>query len=234
MVDQIYPDIGFACAELLESQSVDVHIVRDLTCCGQMAFNAGYRDEAQRVASRTIDLLRGKGDVVLPSGSCAAMMRHSYQELFAGTPRHRDAQELASRTFELTEYVVDVLGVSDVGAQFNGRIAYHHACHGLRVLGIRTQAVTLLERVRGAQIVPLAEAEECCGFGGLFSIKQSRISEAMLSRKMGHAEATHADLLVTGDASCMTQIAGGLTRRGSRLPVRHIAELLANRVVAPR
>jgi L-lactate dehydrogenase complex protein LldE len=129
---------------------------------------------------------------------------------------------------------VDVLGVTNVGAQFNGRIAYHHACHGLRVLGIRAQAVALLEQVRGAQIVPLAEAEECCGFGGLFSIKHGPISEAMLSRKMGHAEAANADLLVTGDASCMTQIAGGLTRRGSSLPVRHIAELLANRVVAPR
>src|SRR5438105_1443845 len=113
LIDQIYPDIGFACADLLEAQSVDVKVVRDLTCCGQMAFNAGYRAEAQQVASRAIDLLRGRGDVVLPSGSCAAMIRHSFADLFEGTPLHDDAKELARRTYELTEYIVDVLGVTD-------------------------------------------------------------------------------------------------------------------------
>ena len=232
IVDQIYPDIGFACIELLERQSVGVEVIGDLTCCGQMAFNAGYRDEAQNVARRAIDLLRGRGDVVMPSGSCAAMIRHLYRELFEGTPMEADAEELRRRTYELTEYLVDILRVTDVGAQFDGRIAYHHACHGMRFLGLGAQAMALLARVRGAEIAPLRESEECCGFGGLFSIKHPAISEAMLARKMHNAEAAEADVLVTGDASCMTHIAGGLSRRGSTLPVRHIAELLANRVGA--
>ena len=232
IIDQVYPDIGFACAELLEKQHVEVEVLPDLTCCGQMAFNAGYRDEARNVAARAIDLLSGQGDVVLPSGSCAAMIRHSYAELFAGTPRHTAAGELGRRTYELTEYLVDVLGVTDVGAQFDGRVGYRHACHGLRILGLGAQAMALLAHVRGARIAPLAEPDECCGFGGLFSIKQPAISEAMLARKMAVAEAADVDVLVTGDASCMTHIAGGLSRRGSPLPVRHIAELLANRVGA--
>jgi L-lactate dehydrogenase complex protein LldE len=235
IIDQVYPDIGFACADLLEQQHVEVNVLRDLTCCGQMAFNAGYRDEARAVAARAIDLLRGHGDIVLPSGSCAAMIRHSYAELFAGTARQADADDLGRRIYELTEYLVDVLGVTDVGAQFDGRVAYHHACHGLRILGLGAQAMTLLAHVRGARIAPLADPEECCGFGGLFSIKQRAISEAMLVRKMDNARAADVDVLVTGDASCMTHIAGGLSRGGSALPVRHIAELLANRVgAAPR
>ena len=232
IVDQVYPDIGFACAELLERQSVEVEVIDDLTCCGQMAFNAGYRHEANKVAGRAIDLLRGRGDVVMPSGSCAAMIRHLYRELFEGTPRQTESEELCHRTYELTEYLVDVLGVTDVGAHFDGRIAYHHACHGMRFLGLGAQAMALLARVRGATIAALAESEECCGFGGLFSIKHPAISEAMLARKMHNVEAANADVLITADASCMTHIAGGLSRRGSRLPVRHIAEVLANRVGA--
>jgi L-lactate dehydrogenase complex protein LldE len=232
IVDQVYPGIGFACAELLERQRVEVEVLPELTCCGQMAFNAGYRDEARNVAARAIELLAGRGDVVMPSGSCAAMLRHSYAELFAGTSKQADAAELAHRTYEITEYLVDVLGVTDVGAQFDGSVAYHHACHGLRVLGLGAQAMALLAKVRGARVAAIGGPEECCGFGGLFSIKQPAISEAMLMRKMDNAEAADVDVLVTGDASCMTHIAGGLSRRGSALPVRHIAELLANRLGA--
>jgi L-lactate dehydrogenase complex protein LldE len=229
IVDQIYPDIGLASADLLERQGVDVEVVPDVTCCGQMAFNAGYRDDARAVAGRTIELLRDRGDVVMPSGSCAAMIRHLYEELFAGTPAAEAAHDLAHRTYELSEYLVDVLQVTDVGARFEGRLTYHHACHGLRFLGLSAQAAALLETVRGAEIVPLPGADECCGFGGLFSVKHADVSEMMLSRKLASAERTGADVLVTGDASCMTHMAGGLSRRGSRMRVRHIAEILANR-----
>jgi L-lactate dehydrogenase complex protein LldE len=228
IVDQIYPTIGQAAVELLEAQGVDVHVPGQLTCCGQMAFNAGFRDEAYGVAGRTIEVLRGQGDVVLPSGSCAAMIRHLYQELFEHSPYARPAAELASRTYELTEYLVDVLGVSELGASYQGRVTYHDACHGLRYLGLRGQARALLEHVAGAELAPLPGCEQCCGFGGLFAVKQRAISEAMLERKLQGVAASEADLLITGDASCMTQIAGGLSRRKSKTKARHIAELLAN------
>jgi len=232
IVDQMYPQIGLAAAALLRSQGVDVHVPRGLTCCSQMAFNAGFRDEARAVAGRTIEVLRGQGDVVMPSGSCCAMIHHLYHELFHGT-RHQDAaEELIGRTYELTEYLVDVLGVADVGARYNGRITYHDACHGLRFLGLQGQARTLLDHVDGAEVVALPGCDECCGFGGLFAVKQHAISEAMLDRKLTGVASANAELLVTGDASCMTQIAGGLSRAGSRTRARHIAEVLANMVDA--
>jgi L-lactate dehydrogenase complex protein LldE len=232
IVDQIYPNIGLAAAALLQAQGCDVHVPRGLTCCSQMAFNAGFRDEARAVAGRTIEVLRGQGDVVLPSGSCGAMIKHLYHELFHGTRHQAAAEELIGRTYELTEYMVDILGITDVGAQYRGRIAYHDACHGLRFLGLRTQARTLLAHVQGAELTPLLGAEECCGFGGLFAIKQHSISEAMLERKLADIQTSEVDLLVTGDASCMTQIAGGLSRVGARTRTRHIAEVLANMVEA--
>lgn len=232
IVDQIYPQIGLASAALLRAQGVEVHVPRGLTCCGQMAFNAGFRDEARAVAGRTIEVLRGQGDLVMPSGSCCAMIRHLYHELFKGTRHQAAAEELLSRTYELTEYLVDVLGVTDVGARYDGRIAYHDACHGLRFLGLQRQARALLDHVAGADIAPLPGCDECCGFGGLFAVKQHAISEAMLSRKLAGVAASEADLLVTGDASCMTQISGGLSRAGSRVRARHIAEVLANMVDA--
>lgn len=232
IVDQIYPSIGQAAVQLLEGQGVEVAVPRGLTCCGQMAFNAGFRDEAYAVAGRTIEVLRGQGDVVLPSGSCAAMIRHLYQELFEHSPYARPAAELAARTYELTEYLVDVLGVADVGASFEGSVTYHDACHGLRFLGLRRQARALLDNVRGAEVKALPGCDQCCGFGGLFAVKQQAISEAMLDRKLEGVVAAEADLLITGDASCMTQIGGGLTRARRPTRARHIAELLANMVDA--
>jgi L-lactate dehydrogenase complex protein LldE len=232
IVDQLYPQIGLAAAALLRSQGVAVHVPRGLTCCSQMAFNAGFRDEARAVAGRTIEVLRGQGDVVMPSGSCCAMIRHLYHELFHGTRHQAAAEELIGRTYELTEYLVDVLGVTDVGARYAGRITYHDACHGLRFLRLQSQARTLLDHVAGAEVVALPGCDECCGFGGLFAVKQHAISEAMLDRKLTGVASANAELLVTGDASCMTQIAGGLSRAGSRTRARHIAEVLANMVDA--
>jgi L-lactate dehydrogenase complex protein LldE len=234
IVDQIYPEIGLATAELLERQGVRVVVPDGLTCCGQMAFNAGFRAEAAQVAARTLEQLRDGGDIIVPSGSCGAMIRHLYHELFAGTPQAALAEHVMRNTYEVTEYLVDVLGVSDVGARYAGKIAYHDACHGLRFIGLGRQARTLLSHVADAEIVPLAGCEQCCGFGGLFAIKQRAISEAMLADKLADIASTTCDLLVTGDASCMTQIAGGLSRRGSAVRARHIVEVLANSVDARR
>jgi L-lactate dehydrogenase complex protein LldE len=234
IVDQIYPEIGLAAAALLERQGVEVVVPRGLTCCGQMAFNAGFRQDSYAIAGRTLEVLRGQGDVVLPSGSCGSMIRHLYEEQFHGTRHQAAAKDLVGRTYELTEYLVDVLGVTNVGAAFQGRIAYHDACHGLRFIGLGRQARALLAHVRGAEIVPLPGAQECCGFGGLFAVKQRAISEAMLHRKLDDIRTAEVDLVVTGDASCMTQIAGGLSRAKSRTRARHIAEVLANMVDARR
>jgi L-lactate dehydrogenase complex protein LldE len=228
IVDQVYPSIGQSAVALLEAQGVEVHVPRGLTCCGQMAFNAGFRDEAYAVAGRTIEVLRGKGDVVMPSGSCAAMIRHLYPELFQRSPYEAPADDLVARTYEISEYLVDVLGVTDVGARYQGSLAYHDACHGLRFLGLGRQARALLGKVASAEVKPLPGCDQCCGFGGLFAVKQHAISEAMLDHKLvGIAEAK-ADMIVTGDASCMTQIAGGLSRKGSKTKARHLVELLAN------
>nr|WP_044201142.1 (Fe-S)-binding protein [Oscillochloris trichoides] len=228
IVDQVYPGIGFATAKLLQAQGIAVHVPRGLTCCGQMAFNAGFRDEAYAVAARTIEVLRGHGDVVIPSGSCTAMIRHLYPELFQRSPYAEPAAELIARTYEISEYLVDVLGVEDVGASFQGSLAYHDSCHGLRYLGLGRQARTLLDHVAQAELRPLPGHNQCCGFGGLFAVKQAAISEAMLSNKLADIEATDPDLIVMGDASCMTQISGGLSRQGRRTRARHLVEVLAN------
>ncbi|MGE3842517.1 MAG: (Fe-S)-binding protein [Vicinamibacterales bacterium] len=234
VVDQLLPHIGMAAADLLEQLGVEVSVRPDVICCGQMGFNAGYRAEARGVARRTVLRLANAEAVVVPSGSCASMIRHVYREVFQDTPDESAAADLAVRTFELTEYLVDVLGVVDVGARFQGRIAYHHACHGLRSLGLGRQALALLEHVRDAEIVEFTGAEDCCGFGGLFAIEHPGLSATMLRRKMSNLDASGADVLVTGDASCMMHVAGGLHRLGSTVQARHIAELLANRVVVER
>jgi len=228
MVDTIYPEIGESVVAVLERLGVEVSFPPDQTCCGQPAFNSGHWDEARVVAGRNIEVLRGTGDVVVPSGSCTTMLRHFYAELFAGNPAMLAAvHDLEQRTFEFTEYLVDVLGVSDVHAVFPHTITIHDACHGLRGLGIKAQPRALLQSVTGASVTELPGAEECCGFGGLFAVKLPHISEAMLQRKVDRIEGTEAEVVVTCDASCMTQINGRLSRQGSRCRAMHIAEVLA-------
>ena len=228
IVDTMYPEIGEAVVTVLERLGIEVRFPADQTCCGQPAFNSGHWDEARAVAGRNLEVLRGQGDVVLPSGSCATMLRHFYGELFHDHPDlAAAAHELAGRTYEFTEYLVDVLGVTDVGAAFPAPLTTHDACHGLRGLGIKEQPRALLRNVAGATFTELPGAEECCGFGGLFAVKLPHISEAMLQRKVDQVEATGAEVAVTCDASCMTQINGRLSRQGSRCRAMHIAEVLA-------
>jgi L-lactate dehydrogenase complex protein LldE len=228
MIDQIYPEIGEAVVSVLERLGVEVQVPFDQTCCAQPAFNSGFRDDARVVAGRNIEVLRGCGDVVTPSGSCATMIRHYYPELFADHPElHAAALDLAGRTYEFTEYLVDVLGVTDVGARFPATLTIHDACHGLRELKLKQQPRELLAKVADAQIVEMPDAERCCGFGGLFAIKLGHISEAMVRDKVASITATGADYTVTCDASCMTQINGRLSREGARCRAIHIAQALA-------
>jgi L-lactate dehydrogenase complex protein LldE len=234
IVDQAYPAIAEATVTLLERLGVHVTVPAGQTCCGQPAFNAGYREDARAMAVQTLDVLRDAGDVVLPSGSCATMIRVHYPELLeddAGL--HAAALDLAGRTHELTEYIVDVLDITDVGARFDATLTIHDACHALRELGIRQQPRTLLSHVRGAQVVEAADSTRCCGFGGLFAVKFGAVSEAMAAAKAAGITETGADYAVTTDASCMMQINGRLSREGARCRVLHVAQVLAGAPLVP-
>jgi L-lactate dehydrogenase complex protein LldE len=228
IVDQIHPEIAEATVAVLERLGVEVHLPAGQTCCGQPAFNAGYRTDARAMAARTLEVLRDVGDVVLPSGSCTTMVRVFYPELFEDDPElHASALELAGRTYELTEYLVDVLGVTATGAAFPARFTLHDSCHALRELGIKRQPRALLAGVEGAELTEAPQAERCCGFGGLFAIKMGPVSEAMAADKTADLTATGADHAVTIDASCMMQINGRLSREGAGCRALHIAQVLA-------
>jgi L-lactate dehydrogenase complex protein LldE len=230
IVDMIYPETGMSVVDILEYLGIKVDFPMSQTCCGQPGFNAGYRDDARQVAQQFIRSFENAEVIVTPSGSCAAMVRHEYPTLFADDPVwHPWAVQMAARTWEFTEFLVDGLGITDVGARLPQKqsFAVHEACHGLRMLGLGRQAKTLLEHIENAEIRPLNEADVCCGFGGLFSIKMAEVSSAMLRKKVSNIEDSEADTILTGDVSCMTQMNGGLSRKQSGKRVRHIADVLA-------
>lgn len=229
IIDTLYPEVGEAVVKVLQRAGVSVEFPAGQTCCGQPAFNAGMRAQARPIAMHTIQVFeRTKGPVVVPSGSCAAMIRHGYLELFAEDqewlPR---ARALAERTFELTEFLVDQLGVTDLGASFPGKLTYHASCHLLRDLGVDSQPRALLAKVRQAELVELPYATDCCGFGGVFSAEHPEISTAMLERKIANIEASGAPVVVSCDGGCITNINGGLHRMGKAPRAVHIAEILA-------
>jgi L-lactate dehydrogenase complex protein LldE len=230
LVDTFFPEVGEACVSVLRRAGVSVAFPRDQTCCGQPMFNAGLRADARRVAEHTIRVLEtAEGDVVIPSGSCAHMIRHNYSELFDGdTNWLKRAKDLAGRTYEFTEYLVDVLGVTDLHAAWEGTITYHPTCHLHRGLGVDRQPRALLENVRGAEVRSLPEAEDCCGFGGVFSVEHPELSAEMLQRKIANLHATGARTMVVCDAGCVLHLQGGLQRARRSERVRHIAEVLAH------
>lgn len=229
LVDHFFPDAGMAVVEILERLGLEVEFPQAQTCCGQPAFNGGFWAEARAMARQTIDVLsQSDAPVVVPSGSCADMIVHRYPQLLAGNETYAArATEVASRTYEFCQFLVDVLGVTDLQATGSGCVAYHASCHGLRGLGIKEQPRQLLQHLAGVEQAELAEAETCCGFGGLFAIKMADISGAMLQRKLDNIEASGADTVVGMDVSCLMHIAGGLRRRGSAIKVTHLAQLLA-------
>ncbi|MCE7947368.1 MAG: (Fe-S)-binding protein [Chloroflexi bacterium CFX4] len=233
IVDMIYPHSGMAAVEVLERVGASVDFPAAQTCCGQMGFNGGYRDEARQVARQFLRAFADAEVIVTPSGSCATMVRHYYPELFADDLEWRERAEQAARiTWELTEFLVDGLGVTDLGVSLRQprTVALHDACHGLRGLGIQRQPRALLAKVQNLTVVELSGADQCCGFGGLFAVKMPEISSAMLDQKVGHITASGADAIVTCDASCLTQMNGGLSRQGSAVRVYHVADVLAGRL----
>ena len=228
IIDTLYPETGEAVVRVLQKAGVKVSFPPGQTCCGQPAFNAGLRKDARKMAIQTIHAFEAySGPVVVPSGSCAAMIRHSYAELFKDDPIWLPrAQALAGRTYELTEFLVDVLGIIDLGAAHSGRMTYHSSCHLLRGLGVDRQPRALLAAVKNAELVELPETGDCCGFGGVFSIEHPEISAAMLERKITNLEASGASTLVACDAGCITNINGGLHRHHKPQRAVHIAEIL--------
>jgi len=213
---------------VLSKAGVRVEFPSGQTCCGQPAFNAGMRVQARQMAKHTIDVFEStSGAILIPSGSCAAMVRHSYLELFADDPDWLPrAKKLSERVYEFSEYLVDVIGVTDFQASYPGQITYHASCHLLRELGVREQPRVLLSNVRDCELVELPQAEDCCGFGGLFSVEHPEISSAMLERKIANIEASGADFVISCDASCITNINGGLHRLGKRQQALHLAQIL--------
>jgi L-lactate dehydrogenase complex protein LldE len=228
LVDQLFPAVGEATVAVLRRLGVAVEFPAAQTCCGQVAFNDGFWPEARVLVRKTIEDFEGYDAVVAPSGSCVAMVREFYPVVLRDDPPlARRGQELGQRTYELSEFIVDVLRTTDLGAQFSYRVTYHASCHGLRGLHLETQAMRLLAAVRGLELRPLSGVEECCGFGGMFAVKFAALSGSMLETKIRAIEQTGADVVTATDNSCLMHIAGGLTRRRSQVRAMHLAEILA-------
>ncbi|WAL76547.1 (Fe-S)-binding protein [Kitasatospora sp. YST-16] len=233
--DALHPDTGRAVVSVLNRLGVDVDFPAAQTCCGQPQYNTGYRRETEPLLRRTADAFQGYDYVVTPSGSCAAMVRDNYPRIGAkaaaegrGSELADAAAELAPRMYEFTEFLVDVLGVTDVGAHYPHTVTYHPSCHGLRMLGLGERPLQLLRAVRGLDLVELPGAQECCGFGGTFSVKNPDVSAAMGADKVRNALSTGADVLCGADNSCLLHLEGTLRRQDAPLRTVHIAEILAS------
>ena len=228
LIDSFFPDVGESIVHVLNRAGVQVEFPAAQTCCGQPAFNAGLRSQARPLAEHTLAVFeKAPGDIIIPSGSCAAMLRFGYLELFKDDPAWlRRAQKLAGRVYEFTEYLVDVRGISNLGSRWPGKLTYHPSCHLLRGLGVDLQPRRLLEHVREAEIIELPDREDCCGFGGIFSVEHPELSAEFLKRKISNLEKTGSPILVVCDTGCLMHIQGGLQRQGKTARVVHIAEVL--------
>jgi L-lactate dehydrogenase complex protein LldE len=228
--DTLFPGVGRSTVRLLERLGCTVDFPEEQTCCGQMHSNSGYQLEAVPLARRFVRVFSGAEAIVCPSASCAGMVREQYPRLaaLAGDEQlARGAQDIIPRVHELTEYVVDVLGVEDVGASFPHRVTYHPTCHSLRALHVGDRPQRLLRAVHGIDLVELPEAKECCGFGGTFAVKNADTSIAMLSDKLRHVLDTRAEVCTAADASCLMHIGGALRRQRAGTRTMHLAEILA-------
>lgn len=236
LVDTFFPGVGEGMVKVLDRLGVDVEFPHDQTCCGQPAFNSGYREEARAVAERFISIfgkaITESGDkeayIVCPSGSCTTMLKVFYKELFAKDPLYLDKIEyLSNKTYEFSEFLVKVLNKSDVGAVYNGVVTYHDSCHLLRELSVKDEPRKLIEAVSGVEFREMDLHDACCGFGGTFSIKFPRVSVSMLDEKIECILGSGADTVVSSDMGCLMNISGALGRRKIPVKVLHIAELLA-------
>jgi L-lactate dehydrogenase complex protein LldE len=229
--DTLFPETGRATVEILERLGVGVGFPLEQTCCGQMHFNTGYQREAIPLVRRFVEVFRSYEAVVSPSGSCVGMVRELYPmaaELANDKQLLHEVEELSTKVFELSEFLVNKLEVTDVGAYYPHRVTYHPTCHSLRMLKVGDAPIRLLENVRGIDFVKLPEAQECCGFGGTFAVKNADTSVAMLSDKLRHVLDTEAEVCTAGDNSCLMHIGGGLKRQRAGVKTVHLAEILAS------
>jgi L-lactate dehydrogenase complex protein LldE len=229
LVDLFFPEAGLSAIRLLEREGIRVIFPQGQTCCGQPAFNCGYQNEAREVARAQIELFPEPLPIVVPSGSCAAMMRRHYPALFEGDPFESRALAFAARVHELTQFLDDVLRIRLVDRGEKIRVTWHASCHALREMGIAEEPKRLLGQCHNVELVPLQREAECCGFGGTFSVRQPEISAAMVDDKAADVAATGAPVLLSADGGCLLNIAGRLEARGDRVAARHIAEFLWER-----
>lgn len=233
LVDLMRPSVGFAAVKLLEDAGCTVEVPAQ-TCCGQPAFNSGDRATSRDLAEAVIDAFAPFDYVVAPSGSCAGMIKRHYPELFHDDPNlARKADAVAQKTWELTSFLVDVMGVTGVSARYDGVATYHDSCSGLRELGVKSQPRLLLTSVEGLTLTEMKDSEVCCGFGGTFAVKYSEISDAIVGKKAETIVATEAPTLLAGDLGCLMNMAGKLSREGRAVKVRHVAEVLAGMTDEP-
>jgi L-lactate dehydrogenase complex protein LldE len=221
LADTLAPEVGRATVRVLERAAVELEFPREQTCCGQMHLNAGHLDEARALARRFVAVFDGYEAIVTPSGSCAAHVRTHVPNLVP------DDRGVPGRTRELSEFLVGQVDPVDLGSTFRGSLAYHPTCHSLRLLRLGDRPLSLLRAVPGVELVELPDAEECCGFGGMFAVKNAEVSTAMLDAKLESVIASGADAVCACDASCLMHIGGGLHRRGSRVRALHLGEVLA-------
>ncbi len=231
LVDAMEPDVGRATVDVLERLGCTVEFPLGQTCCGQMHTNSGYPDQAAPLVARHQEAFADYEYVVAPSGSCVASVKHQHEWVAANHLTEAEvleARRMAPRTYELSQFIVDVLGVTDVGAYYPHRVTYHPACHGSRMLGLGDRPLRLLREVRGLELVELPDAAVCCGFGGTFAVKNSDVSSAMLADKVHHVLSTRAESCVASDASCLLHIGGGLSRNRTGVTTVHLVEVLAS------
>jgi len=227
LVDQLYPQVGLDCVNLLRKLGVEVEYDEEQTCCGQPAYNTGYTEETRKIARQFLKVFRGKEYIVSPSGSCAAMVKCHYPELFEeGTPEHRDAVEIAGRVHEFSDFLVSVLKADDVGARFPHRVTFHDSCHQLRQLGVYEQPRQLIRKVRDIEFVEMEDSTRCCGFGGTFSVKFSDVSAAMVREKVNRILESKAEYVIATDVSCLMNISGFISRHNYPVKSMHLAQLL--------
>jgi L-lactate dehydrogenase complex protein LldE len=228
IVDQLYPEVGVSVVKVLRNAGVEVDFPKNQTCCGQPVYNSGFTREGRSLATRVLQQFKESEVVVVPSASCAAMMRVFYLDLFRDDPTLLDeARALSSKVYEFSEYLVDVLGVDNLGCSYSRTATFHSSCHQLRELQVQDQPRKLLGNVEGLELRDLPQADTCCGFGGTFSVKFPHISEGMLQDKVDAVRSTGADTLVSCDMSCLMQIGGALSRQKTGISVRHLAQVLA-------
>ncbi len=227
LVDLFYPEVGEATVKVLRQHGVEVDFPPAQICCGQPVFNSGFREDAAAVARYNMRVFKDAEAVVLPSGSCTDMIREHYPHLFDNPTEKEAAKAFTHKCYELSEYLSKVLGVTEYHSNFRGKITYHDSCHMCRGLGLQNEPRQAIAGVKGAQLIEMPSSDECCGFGGSFSVRLPEVSEAIMMSKLRFVAASGAEILVTADAGCMMHMAGGLSRRGEKMKVMHIAQVLA-------